>query len=156
MICRFGTAALPKCEFLKTSVKNITLQASKEILSKCRDSYNHLSKTTEHEIQETLYKIQQATTFHQFECIRANHTSTLRSLLYKNNRKKKKKLDNLVRNTGTHVTNHFCQPGHSDSSLRCMPIEQLLSSPEDTSRRRRREFFLDDKVEVNLPPWTEC
>ncbi|KAL8574259.1 hypothetical protein ACOMHN_063666 [Nucella lapillus] len=73
------------------------MAASKEILSKCRDSYNHLSKTTEHEIQETLYKIQQATTFHQFECIRANHTSTLRSLLYKNNRKKKKKLDNLVR-----------------------------------------------------------
>ncbi|KAL8613951.1 hypothetical protein ACOMHN_023187 [Nucella lapillus] len=55
-------------------------------------------------------------------------------------------MDAMPRNTGTHVTNHFCQPGHSDSSLRCMPIEQLLSSPEDTSRRRRREFFWMTKL----------
>ncbi|KAL8610653.1 hypothetical protein ACOMHN_047222 [Nucella lapillus] len=57
----------------------------------------------------------------------------------------------IHRNTGTHVTNHFCQPGHSDSSLKCMPIEQLLSSPEDTSRRRRREFFWMTKLRSIYP-----
>ncbi|KAL8589985.1 hypothetical protein ACOMHN_007010 [Nucella lapillus] len=55
----------------------------------------------------------------------------------------------IHRNTGTHVTNHFCQPGHSDSSLRCIPIEQLLSSPEYTSRPRRREFFWMTKLRAD-------
>ncbi|KAL8587818.1 hypothetical protein ACOMHN_021036 [Nucella lapillus] len=32
-----------------------------------------------------------------------------------------------------------------------MPIEQLLSSPEDTSRRRRREFFWMTKLSFSRP-----
>jgi hypothetical protein len=144
MLCRFGTAALPKCHFLHTCVKNITHHASKEILSKCRDTYISLSKKVEQDIQDRLYSIQQSTNFHQFECIRARHIRELRALSFKNNSRKKKKLSRLVKSNGQVRAFNTKNPDQSSHS----PAKKKRR----TRRFRRRPSHVeeDKQLVVNL------
>ena len=98
MLFRFGTEALPKCNALIHSVKDMILFASKETLANCRDTYASLSKTAELSMHETLYKIQQELDYQQFDKVVLKHKAIMNAQSRKQNHNKKRKLEKLLKN----------------------------------------------------------
>ena len=95
MTVGFGKVALPTSEYLHTMVDRITRCASKEILITCRDTYTSLINKETMKMHETLFDLQQRTTYHEFEAVLRMQCQKSKSGS-KLHRKKQKKLQQLL------------------------------------------------------------
>ena len=95
MTVGFGKAALPTSEHLHTMVDRITRCASKETLITCRDTYKSLINKGTIKMHETLFDLQQRTTYHEFEAVLRMQCRKSKSGS-KLHRKKQKKLQQLL------------------------------------------------------------
>ena len=95
MTAGFGKAALPTSDYLHTMVDRITRCASKEILITCRDTYKSLINKDTMKMHETLFDLQQRTTYYEFEAVLRMQCRKSKSGS-KLHRKKQKKLQQLL------------------------------------------------------------
>jgi hypothetical protein len=130
MLCRFGHAALPKCDYLHKCVTDVLFQTSKDIMCKCREAYASLSSKVEQEIHKELYRIQQTTDFHHFESILSFHRCQIASVSDKFNRQKKKKLQKLMEESRARKSNETV--GHTFN------LPQVPRNKKKTRRFKRR------------------
>lgn len=94
----FAKDALPQSAFVRNHVNEMIQYASRETVTTCRDTYATLAEKENQNMQQCLYRIFQICSDHQqFEDIRSKHLMTLHNMQRQENRRKKKKLDSLIR-----------------------------------------------------------
>ena len=96
MTLKFGKSALPKSEFLHSSVDTILDNASRDILLACKDSYTSLILEERETQEKILFDLFQDSNLFEYECIRQDHIFKSQKLLRTLRARKKKKLQNLI------------------------------------------------------------